>query len=78
MQSNFTGMMWLMEKKDLTVEQEITTATNYYKEKYGVKPNVVWVNSSVPDLPEKVNGAFINKTTNIGKKYIWVGMQDNE
>lgn len=83
-----TGMLWFASTKDnMTPEQKIVEAVDYYKKKYGRTPDLCLVHPSMLEggrqieIPALRAGASVSSLTVRPYKpvlpgHIWIGIED--
>lgn len=75
MQANWIGMMWQIDNmKKYDIADEIAKARDYYKEKYHRHPGKAYINVEHGQIV--VEGVNVHMSTNIGKQYVWIGVED--
>ena len=72
------GMMWLMNKKRVSVAEEIDKAADHYARKYGVAPTRCHINPVYMAEDSDVDGIDIVLDGNIAEQHIWLGLPDEE
>ena len=73
------GMLWFDGDRALGVDDRIVKATDYYREKYGQKPTVCYVNPIM--LLEKEGemefpGIDVKSNPSVLKDHFWLGTWD--
>ena len=71
-----TGMLWFDNSKRSTKEK-IQEAVNYYVKKYGIMPDLCWMNpkSLDKDIPQ-IDGLSIRPYRPVLPGHIWIGIED--
>ena len=71
------GMLWLDDNKDRSMEDKITRALAWYKENYGPKPTMCFVNpAAMKDKVEgevEIEGVNIRAASFMQPNHFWVG-----
>ena len=67
------GMLWLDDSKNRTVEDKITRALLWYKENYGPKPNLCFVNQKISAEEVTIDGVDIRPASFIQPNHFWIG-----
>lgn len=68
-----TGMLWLKSHEKPQLDA-ILEASAYYERKYGVRPDVAFVNPA--ELPERApDGIKVEPMKEVLKKYLWIGKE---
>ena len=71
------GMMWFDDDPKTTLVDKIERAAKYYRQKYGLNPNVCFVNPSLlPEPAPKVNIAIVPYQP-ILKWNFWIGIREH-
>jgi hypothetical protein len=72
----FTGMMWFDNDPKTTLTAKIVAAATYYREKYGLIPNLCWVNPKVLVEPEFTVGRVVVKPSrSVMPGHLWIGVE---
>jgi len=68
-----TGLLWLDDRRDVPFGRKLESASNYYREKYGHRPDLCYVHPSC--LPsEKPNVAIaVRSSENMLPNHFWLG-----
>lgn len=78
-----TGMLWFDNSK-LDLESKIKKARDYYRNKYGLEPDLCLVHPKMLMDDMRINATFmIDKLTIRGYRpvlpgHIWIGIEDKE
>jgi hypothetical protein len=69
------GMLWFNGVSDQSLEDKIRGAGKYYKQKYGVEPNLCFINPSmaVKGL-DKVDDIEVRETHSVLPNHFWIGV----
>jgi hypothetical protein len=68
------GMMWLDTDSHRTLEEKVTRAADYYREKYGRFPELCLVNSRLLDDERKVGRVVVQPARSVSPGHFWLGM----
>ena len=72
------GMLWYDESSK-TSREIIKEAANFYREKYGRKPNVCLVNPmTLTKGSKKVPGVDVRERKNIQPGHFWIGEEESD
>ncbi len=69
------GMLWLDDDKKRSLEEKVTRAVAYYKDKYGKTPNLCCVWPQALEEETKLGKIAIRPVNHIRPQHFWVGMQ---
>lgn len=71
------GMLWFENDKGKPVDKRIAEAVGFYRQKYGLEPNVCMV--SMQDAPEGerwLDGVEVKSSRSVLPNHYWVGVKD--
>lgn len=68
------GMMWLDDDKSRTLEEKVERAADYYRHKYGKKPNVCYVNERAVEGELKVDKVVVLPAGHVRPQHLWIGI----
>ena len=71
-----TGMMWLDVDAKRPLNEKVERAAEYYKTKYGKKPNLCFVNPQTVEEETKVGKIVVRPVNNIMRYHFWLGRSD--
>lgn len=71
------GMLWLDDDKKRPFAEKVERAAEYYSEKYGVQPDICWVNSGMFE-EVVVEGVAIHSAPNILPHHYWIGVEKED
>lgn len=66
--------MWLDDDKSRTIEEKVKRAAMYYRQKYGKKPNVCYVNHSALEGEMKVDKVVVLPAGHVRPQHLWIGI----
>jgi hypothetical protein len=70
------GMLWLDDDKKRSFEEKVKRAADYYREKYGLLPELCLVNSSMVSVENKKVGRIeVQPTQTVLLNYFLLGMK---
>lgn len=69
------GLLWFDGNKSTSTLRKILNAKKRYVEKYGVEPNVCFVNP-VDFKDIQINGMKVKSKVTIMKNHIWLGVTE--
>ena len=69
------GMLWLDDDKQLSLEEKILRAADYYHNKYGQSPNMCLVNEAMLQEAKQVGTIQVRPVQNVLNNHFWVGIQ---
>ena len=70
------GMLWLDDDKQRPFEEKVSRAADYYREKYGLLPELCLVNSSMVSIENKKVGRIeVQPTQTVLPNHFWLGMR---
>ncbi len=73
-----TGMLWFDDSKT-TLGNKITKAIAYYKNKYGLTPNLCLVNPKMLENQQlDIEGLNIRPYRPVLPGHIWIGVEDKQ
>ena len=86
------GMLWFDNDKDTDLNAKVNRAVNYYQNKYGVKPNICFVNPSMFPEVEKtqvgrqsprnntknIAGVEVRESSTMLPNHFWLGINRQE
>lgn len=69
------GMLWYDNDLKQTVAQKVTRAAEHYRAKYGVAPNLCFVNPALlPNGAEAAGGVQVRPEQSILPNHFWLGV----
>lgn len=71
-----TGMMWLDVDKKRPLSEKVERAADYYKNKYGKKPTLCYVNDAMIEEETKVGKISVRPVQNIMQHHFWLGQSE--
>lgn len=71
------GMLWRDDDHKRTLEEKVTRAAAYYREKYGQIPNMCFVNSASLADEIQVEQVTVRPLRTILPQHFWVGVHVN-
>ncbi|MDJ0753154.1 MAG: hypothetical protein QNJ45_06530 [Ardenticatenaceae bacterium] len=69
------GMMWLDDDQNRSLEEKVQRAADYYRQKYGKKPNVCFVNDGAIAEKLKVDKVDVLPAGHVRPQHLWIGIQ---
>lgn len=69
------GMLWYDDEKTRSLEEKITRAVAYYREKYG-EPNTCYIHPSAMNGIESVGGVALKARRETHVDNFWIGVSD--
>jgi hypothetical protein len=71
------GMLWYDNDLKRSLAQKVTRAAEHYRAKYGVTPNLCFVNPmQLPRGSEAANGIQVRAERTILPNHFWLGVGD--
>lgn len=67
------GMMWFDDNKSISLEEKISRAADYYKEKYGLTPDLCFTHAGSLDSDMQVNRVQVKPHKFIRPQHFWIG-----
>lgn len=67
------GMLWLDDNKERTIEDKIARAADWYKERYGPKPTICFVNQMALEEDLMFGEISVRPVTFIRPNHFWIG-----
>lgn len=72
-----TGMLWFDNDPKLDLSSKIIKAADFYRKKYGIKPDVCFVHPSmIKNGAPSRNGIQIHTNTRVLPNHFWLGKSD--
>ena len=72
------GLLWFDADPKRDLAEKVTRAADRYHFKFGRRPNLCYVHSSVPDLGSvELNGIRLVPADNVLKHHFWIGIEEN-
>ena len=68
------GMLWLDDDKSRSIEEKVKLAADYYRQKYGKKPNMCYVNTKAIETEIKVGKVAVLPAGHIRPQHLWIGV----
>lgn len=72
-----TGMMWLDVDAKRPLSEKVERAADYYKNKYGRKPDLCFVNDSMLEDETQVGKILVRPVRNIMRHHFWLGQSES-
>lgn len=69
------GMLWFSNDPKQTIDFKIKEAASYYSQKYGQKPNVCFVHTSMMEGGKTVGEIKVETTSNVLPNHFWIGVR---
>lgn len=72
-----TGMLWFDNDPKIDLQAKIARAADYYRKKYGIKPDLCFVHPSMVNggLPAR-NGIEVRTTPLVLPNHLWIGKHE--
>lgn len=71
------GMLWFDGDRERTLSEKIERAGKHYREKYGVKPNVAYINPGTEGATEEPQTALeLRHSPEVLPNHLWIGVLD--
>jgi hypothetical protein len=72
-----TGMLWFDNDPKVDLQAKIARAADYYRKKYGIKPDLCFVHPSMVNegLPPR-NGIEVRTTPLVLPNHLWIGKHE--
>ena len=67
------GMLWLDDHKERTIEDKVLRAVDWYKEHYGPKPNLCFVNQEAIKEELQLKGISVRPANFVRPNHFWIG-----
>jgi hypothetical protein len=67
------GMLWLDDHKERTIEDKVSRAVDWYKEHYGPKPTICFVNKAELEEELYFGEISVRPATFIRPNHFWIG-----
>lgn len=72
-----TGMLWFDNDPKLDLSSKIVKAADFYRKKYGIKPDVCFVHPSMVKAgPPSRNGIEVRTNPRVLPNHFWLGKSD--
>lgn len=71
-----TGMLWF--DKSGSLEERIQRAARYYERKYGISPNLCFVNPAEAGSGERCGQVLVKPDKCILLNHLWIGSDDGQ
>lgn len=71
------GMLWLDDDRSRSLEEKVSRAVEYYREKYGRFPDTCLVNPTMLKDETKVGKVSVLPIANILPHHFWLGLNTN-
>ena len=72
-----TGMLWYDGDKGQDLAQKVARAAAHYRLKYGVAPNLCFVNPALlPQGPRVAGGVQVRPDRTVQPNHFWLGVDD--
>ncbi len=68
------GMLWLDDDKQRPLEEKVTRAADYYREKYGRLPELCLVNPKMLAEEKEVGRVQVQPKNTVLPHHFWLGM----
>ncbi len=75
------GMLWFDDDSRRSLPEKVARAVDYYKEKYGTRPTVCFVNPVMlkdKGLTDKAGAVPLRPARNVLVDHFWLGVGDGE
>jgi len=72
-----SGMLWLDDDKNRTLDEKVRKAAAYYREKYGQAPDMCLVNNKMLAEERQVDTVEVKPVQNVLINHFWVGVSTN-
>lgn len=69
------GMLWLDDDRKRSLDEKVSRAVEYYREKYGRMPEMCLVNTGMLTEEKQVGKVSVQPIANILPHYFWLGMK---
>jgi hypothetical protein len=69
------GMLWLDDDRNRSLEEKVSRAVEYYREKYGRMPEMCLVNKEMLSAEKLVGKVNVQPIANILPHHFWLGMK---
>lgn len=69
------GMLWLDDDKRATLDEKVRRAADYYRDKYGVWPELCLVNGAALANEKLVSKILVSPSSYVLRDHFWVGMK---
>lgn len=70
------GMLWYENDKGKTLEKRIAEAVAFYRQKYGLEPNLCMVhNGEAPEGQRWIDGVEVKGSRSVLPNHYWVGVK---
>ena len=67
------GMLWLDDDRNRTLDEKVSRAVEYYREKYGRMPNICLVNIGMLSAEMQVGKVIVQPIATVLPHHFWVG-----
>jgi hypothetical protein len=67
------GMLWLDADTHRTIEEKVTRAADYYRQKYGSAPDLCLVNKRMLAEERQVGPVSVQPAANVLVHHFWLG-----
>lgn len=72
-----TGMLWFDNDPKVDLQAKIARAADYYRKKYGIKPDLCFVHPSMVGAePVARNGIEVRTTQLVLPNHLWIGKHE--
>jgi len=71
-----TGMLWLDDDKKRPFTEKVQRAAQYYREKYGLTPNICLVNPNQLAEEQCVGGIAVKPARNVLMHHFFIGVEE--
>lgn len=69
------GMLWRDDDQRRTLEEKVSRAVHYYREKYGRVPNICFVNKDAIAEAVEIEKVLVQPAKNVMPQHFWVGVR---
>ncbi len=69
------GMLWLDDDRKRSLDEKVSRAAEYYREKYGRMPEMCLVNQGMLETEMRVGKVNVQPIANILPHHFWLGMK---
>ena len=71
------GMLWLDDDKQVSLEDKVLRAADYYRDKYGQAPDLCLVNKAALAHERRVGQIRVQPVKNVLPNHFWLGVQSS-
>jgi len=70
-----TGLLWFDNDPKKSIADKVTAAATYYQHKYGLLPNLAFLNPKTCPNPQPVGLIQLRTIRSILPNHIWIGQE---